>query len=128
MTSSENTHFITLLGELANEAHANSRQKGFWALHDVIQGHPTHAKELKRLWDMSRHDLMHTELAEATEGVRKDLADDHLPNRTMRVAEFADTVIRILDVCGAENLPLAEVILEKMNYNNGREFMHGKKA
>lgn len=128
MTSSENTHFIALLGELAREAHANSRNKGFWQLHDVIQQHPTHAKELKRLWDMSRHDLMHTELSEATEGVRKDLMDDHLPHRSMRVAEFADTIIRILDACGAENLPLAEVILEKIQYNSGRPFLHGKHA
>lgn len=120
--------FPQLLSALAATAHANSRAKGFWQVHDVIKAHPTHSKELLTLWDLSRHDLMHSEISEATEGVRKNLPDDHLPHRSMRVCELADAVIRILDVAGAENMPLGEVILEKMAYNAKREFMHGKSA
>lgn len=44
--------------------------------------------------------LVVTEIAEATEGVRKDLMDDHLPHRKMEEVELADTVIRLADLAG----------------------------
>lgn len=42
--------------------------------------------------------LVITELAEATEGERKGLMDDHLPHRKMGEVELADALIRILDI------------------------------
>ncbi len=44
--------------------------------------------------------LVSTELAEATEGERKDLMDDHLPDRKMGEVELADALIRLLDLAG----------------------------
>lgn len=44
--------------------------------------------------------LVITEVAEATEGYRKDLMDDHLPHRKMEEVELADTLIRLLDLGG----------------------------
>lgn len=44
--------------------------------------------------------LVVTEIAEATEGERKDLMDDHLPNRKMGEVELADALIRLLDMAG----------------------------
>jgi len=41
--------------------------------------------------------LVSTEIAEATEGERKDLMDDHLPHRKMGEVELADALIRVLD-------------------------------
>lgn len=118
--------FIRSFTELARLAHDNSRSKGFWSLIDELKSHPRFA-EIEVIWKLSRHDLIHSETSEATEGVRKDLKDDHLPHRSMEVAELADTVIRILDYAGAYDLPLAEVILEKMAYNTQRPYMHGDK-
>ena len=117
---------IGVFKDIACIAHENSRSKGFWDLIDSLQSHPRYA-EIEVFWKLSRHDLIHSETSEATEGVRKDLKDDHLPHRSMEVCELADTVIRILDYAGAYNLPLGEVILEKMAYNAGRPFMHGDK-
>lgn len=57
-------------------------------------------------WDYMNRDihqtlmLVVTEIAEATEGVRKDLMDDHLPHRKMEEVELADTAIRLLDLAG----------------------------
>lgn len=118
--------FVKLFNELAAGAHANSREKGFWALHDELKAHPRFA-EIEVMWKLSRIALMHSEASEALEGIRKNLPDDHLPNRSMEVAELADVVIRILDFAGAYKLPLAEVIIEKMIYNSGRPHMHGGK-
>lgn len=42
--------------------------------------------------------LVSTEVAECTEGERKDLMDDHLPRRKMAEVELADTLIRVLDL------------------------------
>lgn len=44
--------------------------------------------------------LVSTEVAEATEGERKDLMDDHLPHRKMGEVELADALIRVLDLGG----------------------------
>ena len=57
-------------------------------------------------WDNMDRDILETlmlvvtEIAEATEGVRKDLMDDHLPHRKMEEVELADTVIRVVDLGG----------------------------
>jgi hypothetical protein len=44
--------------------------------------------------------LICTEIAEATEGERKNLMDDHLPHRKMGEVELADAMIRALDLGG----------------------------
>ncbi len=119
--------FIRAFAILANKAHANSAAHGFWSLPDEMKTHPR-AAEFEVMWKLSRIALMHSEASEALEGIRKDLKDDHLPHRSMEVAELADVVIRILDYAGAYDLPLAEVILEKMQYNAGRPHLHGKRA
>lgn len=64
--------------------------------------------------------LCHSELSEALEGARKNLMDDHLPNRKMLEVELADTIIRILDLAGRENLDVAGAIAEKHDYNYDR--------
>lgn len=48
--------------------------------------------------------LINTEIAEATEGARKNLMDDHLPHRKMEEVELADVLIRTLDLGGRMNL------------------------
>lgn len=44
--------------------------------------------------------LIITEIAEATEGLRKNLMDDKLPHRKMVEVEMADALIRTLDYMG----------------------------
>ncbi len=50
--------------------------------------------------------LVSTEIAEATEGERKDLMDDHLPARKMGEVELADALIRVLDFGGRYGWPV----------------------
>lgn len=64
--------------------------------------------------------LMHSELSEALEGLRKG-------NWENVGEELADTVIRIMDFCQANNLNLYEEIVKKMEYNRQREYKHGGK-
>lgn len=53
--------------------------------------------------------LVVTELAEAAEGVRKDLMDDKLPHRKMKEVEMADAYIRLLDFAGGYDIELERI-------------------
>jgi len=54
--------------------------------------------------------LVSTEIAEATEGERKNIMDDHLPARKMGEVELADALIRILDLGGRYNWEIMESV------------------
>lgn len=64
--------------------------------------------------------LIVSEIAEAMEGDRKGLMDDHLPHRKMIEVELADAVIRIGDLAGKLGLDLGGAIEEKLAYNRNR--------
>lgn len=97
---------------IQDRAYQNSRSHGFW-------DHPRNKGEAFM--------LIVSELVEGFEGVRKDLMDDHLPARRMEEVELADAVIRIMDYAAGFHLDVAGAVLEKMEYNKKRPFMHGKK-
>ena len=61
--------------------------------------------------------LVTTEIAEAAEGYRKSLQDDHLPDRPMIEVELADTLIRIFDLAGYLDLDLGGAVVDKLLYN-----------
>lgn len=64
--------------------------------------------------------LMVSELAEAMEGERKGLMDDHLPHRRSVEVELADCLIRIFDYAGAHNLDLDGAVADKLAFNAAR--------
>ena len=64
--------------------------------------------------------LATSELAEALEGDRKNLMDDHLPHRKMIEVELADAIIRILDTAGGLGLDVGGAFEDKMAYNASR--------
>ena len=64
--------------------------------------------------------LIHSEISEAMEGLRKDLMDDKLPERKMVEVELADALIRIFDMAGAFGYDLDGALREKYEYNKVR--------
>jgi NTP pyrophosphatase (non-canonical NTP hydrolase) len=64
--------------------------------------------------------LIVSEIAEAMEGARKNLKDDHLPERSMLEVELADALIRIMDLAGREGLDIGGAVVEKLHYNKHR--------
>ena len=73
------------LNQLSQDIHAANVEKGWWDNDPCIY---------------TKMQLISTEIAEATEGWRKDLMDDHLPHRKMEEVELADALIRTLDLGG----------------------------
>lgn len=102
--------------DLQKRAHKNSKDHGFWeASADV----PTKLM------------LIVTEVAEAMEEYRNGMPDYYpgIPDGKPEglAVELADAVIRIMDLAEYKEINLAEVICEKMDYNEGRPQLHGGK-
>ncbi len=64
--------------------------------------------------------LIVTEVAEAAEGVRKNIPDTHLPNRPMVEVELADVLVRVFELAGYLGLDLGGAFVEKLHYNANR--------
>ncbi|QMP19220.1 hypothetical protein [Pseudomonas phage Persinger] len=92
--------------------HGLAKRAGWW--HDLQTGEPKDRNDGEMIA------LMHSELSEALEGLRKDRQDDHLPHRRSVEVELADTLVRIFDYAGARGLDLAGALVEKLAYNAKR--------
>jgi NTP pyrophosphatase (non-canonical NTP hydrolase) len=65
--------------------------------------------------------LMVSEIAEAMEGYRKGLQDDHLPQYDMETVELADLFIRLMDYVGEHCPKFGEAVVDKVEYNKTRQ-------
>jgi NTP pyrophosphatase (non-canonical NTP hydrolase) len=73
--------------------------------------------------------LMHSELSEALEYARKDNpASDHIQSHLGIEEEFADVIIRILDMAEHFGWDIPGAMLAKMEFNKTRPYRHGGKA
>lgn len=110
------------IDELSARANAYANLKGFWSRRKHDGQLPSIGEKLM---------LVVCEVAEAMEEVRKVGFD---PSQIYYVdgkpegfpIELADAVIRICDVAGELAVPLKEAIDIKMEYNEGRPYLHGK--
>jgi NTP pyrophosphatase (non-canonical NTP hydrolase) len=65
--------------------------------------------------------LIAGEAHEAIEAIRKDSADDHLPEYSGRDTELADVLIRTGDFAGAYAVDLGQIVVDKLRYNAQRQ-------
>ena len=120
-------HMFMGFNEMATEAHRIAKDHGF---HTPVLPRPSTtrpASEQTVVWsDIRAREflaslmLIGTELAEAAEEVRKGSSDGIFE-------EIADVIIRCLDLCGASDVDIHSLVVEKMRKNEARPHKHGGK-
>lgn len=72
--------------------------------------------------------LVHGELSEALEYYRKgNTPSDHIPEFSGVEEEFADVIIRLMNIAERMNLRVPQAMLAKQGFNANRPFKHGGK-
>ena len=126
------------MNKLAREINDVNKSKGFW---DNMEYSIELTKDQVRFIGLDKHikdafiaqklALVHTEVSEAVEATRlPDYEKDGygLYHKDSFADELADTIIRVLDICGQLNIDIEKQIEWKLNKNKSREFMHGKNS
>ncbi len=121
------------LNHIQDVCHGLAREGGWWdrkgdalAAYNLLQsGTVTDEATIAVLTSVANQErnpleliaLMHSELSEGLEGLRKDQMDDKLPHRKMIEVELADAIVRILDAAGGWKLDIGAALVEKIIFN-----------
>lgn len=107
------SYFARAFDAMAERVHATAVEKGWW---DQDRGN---AEAIA---------LIHSELSEALEADREgNPPDKHCPEHSAMAVEFADVIIRIMDLARARGLDVGAAIEAKAARNEKRPRMHGGK-
>lgn len=120
-----------MLNELSKEIHKNAENKGFWESENIAEKMMLVVTEIAEAVEAHRSN----NFCSLNEGEYRELSysnidyfcvDFEIYVKDTFQDEIADTIIRLLDICGFMNINIEKHIEMKMLYNKSREFKHGK--
>ena len=108
---------------LTNEAFDNAEVHGFHEDYNALLSDvPSELyKPLRRTILLAKLALISSEIGEAVSALQHG-------DEGLFAEEVADIVIRVLDLCGTEDIDLGGEVLDKMMTNRKRPYMHGKEC
>jgi NTP pyrophosphatase (non-canonical NTP hydrolase) len=117
------------VNKLRDEIHENARAKGFYdnereigTLLMLIVSEIAEAMEADRkCYRATKIDFVEKQEGESFVNHFRDKVKDTFED------ELADTIIRVLDLCGYMDIDIDKHVALKMRYNKEREKMHGKR-
>jgi len=99
---------------MAQRVHKLSVESGFW---EDEERHPTHPIALAM-----------SELGEALEAWRMgNVSDKNITTRTGFAVQMGDVLGILLDMCAGYGLDLSGALIDKMEFNKTRGYLHGKR-
>lgn len=118
------------INKMVKEVHSNAVIHGWWeedrSFGELIAlCHSELSEALEEYRNGKRPEQKYYKSTDGTvwiENLTKTLKPEGVPS------ELADTVIRIMDMCGYYGIDLETAIVEKMEYNKTRPYKHGGKV
>lgn len=120
LTSVQQDHIWHDFTLLVKEAFDNAQEHGFHDQYNDMFFRAEAAEAARRINLLAKLALIGSEVGEAVHAIQHGESGQFQE-------ELADIVIRILDLCGSEEIDLGDVLLKKMMKNRSRPYMHGKK-
>lgn len=114
------THAIN---EMSAEIHEANVAAGWWEDLDRVcnrLGHDKDARLVEMWFRATKIALIHSEVSEMLESLRKGTMDSHLKHRSGVEVEGADTFIRLADLLWDMRLMWGDAVQEKFDYNQHR--------
>lgn len=109
--------------ELVAEAFDNAEEHGFHKIYDELAAATPGYQQtaLRRTIRLAKLALISSEVGEAVSALQHG-------DENGFAEEIADIVIRVLDLCGTEDIDLGDTVLHKMMANRKRPYLHGKEC
>lgn len=107
--------------EIIKQAHDNAVRRGFYTCRDCGGKVCNQCNN----FSAAKLNVYHDIIKEAHEFIHSNLSD--VFNKDSEQSELADIILIVLAYCGEMKIDIEKAVIDKMKYNETREYKHGKR-